>query len=67
LYIDATKEHWQMARHLTNGSFVSWTDIAPFMKTNGVYCLNKGTYTLGRIAESPVCSVHGVFTNWKYR
>ncbi len=66
MYVAAAKEQLQMAKALTNAAPVSWADIAPYMTTNGVHCLNCGHYTVGSIGESPACSVHGLYTNWQY-
>jgi len=66
MYINAGKEQYKVAKDLTNGVSVLWSDISPYVRTSDIYCLNEGTYTLGRIGESPACSLHGVYTNWKY-
>jgi len=62
-YIDAAKEQYQEANGLTNGAMVVWSNVVPYMRTNNVYCMNGGKYSVGGIGESPSCSVHGAYTN----
>jgi hypothetical protein len=60
--IDAAKERWAKATQAKANNMPSWEDIRPYMPhaaSSLPECPSGGTYTIGRIGQSPVCSVGG--------
>ena len=56
--IDGGKQQWALENNRTNNDGVSWDDIRPYLK-NSLVCPQGGTYILGRVGETPRCSVGG--------
>ena len=52
------KEQWARQYGKTSNDIPTWNDIRVFTKVTLV-CPEGGTYTLGRLGESPTCSVGG--------
>jgi hypothetical protein len=61
--IDAAKHNWAHERGKTTNDVPTWDDIRPFLgygtNVTKLVCPDGGTYTIGRIDESPRCSVPG--------
>ena len=61
--IDAAKNEWALEKGKTNGSPVTEADLKPYIKLDAQGNLPKcpagGKYTIGRVGESPTCSVPG--------
>ena len=54
--IDGAKLQWAMENHKLTNDVPSWQDIQPYLHTP-VSCPQGGTYTLGRVADLPACSI----------
>ena len=65
--IAGAKETWAIEnRGITNG-VVLWSDIKPYLGHRQVpQCPDGGTYILGRVGESPRCSLAPAFVGGKY-
>lgn len=59
--IDGAKQQWMVENRKTTNDVVAWDDIRPYLKPTLV-CPQGGTYILGRIGESPRCSIGGTHT-----
>ena len=68
MMIDSAKNEWAMVMHKSTNDVPTWSDIQPYMSTSltNKYCSNGvpqcpfgGYYTIGRIGESPTCSIGG--------
>ena len=55
--IEATKADWAQINNATNGTEVTWNDIAPYFTNGFPKCPEGGTYTLGRVGEPVLCSI----------
>ena len=56
--IDAGKEQWAMANHLTDGNMVVVASVNEYIKGNTTpICPTGGTYTYGNIGSNPKCSI----------
>ena len=59
--IDAAKNQWALEHHKKSQDTLTWNDLRPYFParwTNGMpICPDGGTYTLGRVGESPRCSL----------
>jgi hypothetical protein len=59
--IESAKHQWMLDRGKTTNDVPTWDDIRsylPNMWSNGVpVCPGGGIYTLGRVEESPTCSL----------
>src|SRR5207247_9671446 len=60
--IDSAKEKWAIRTGATNGSAISWDDIASDFANGFPVCPDRGGYTLGNIGEPVRCSIpsHGI-------
>ena len=63
LQIANAKETWRLENKKTNGDIVTWADIQPYLGrgTAGSLpaCPQGGTYTIGRVGQTPKCSIGG--------
>jgi hypothetical protein len=63
--IDGAKQQWALENQKTANDVPSWDDIRPYLgrgpqgDLSGLRCPNGGTYTIGRVADPPTCSVGG--------
>lgn len=59
--LDGAKQQWSLENHKTNNEAVTWEDIRPYLGPTGAQqkpvCPEGGIYTLGRVNESPKCSI----------
>jgi hypothetical protein len=58
--IDGAMLTWMQDQHKTTNDVVTWDDVRPYLSREGKAtptCPAGGTYTLGRLGESPTCSV----------
>jgi len=56
--IDGAKQQWQLENRKTSSQVPTWEDIRPLL-AHPLVCPEGGTYILGRLGESPKCSVGG--------
>ena len=61
LIIEDAKQRWAMKNSKTAEDMPTWADILPFfpprLSTNILTCPEGGIYTLGRMRQSPACSL----------
>jgi hypothetical protein len=58
--IQSSKEQWGLEYHKTPTDLPSWEDIRPsFTRQQVPKCPAGGTYTIGRLNETPRCSIGG--------
>jgi outer membrane lipoprotein-sorting protein len=61
--IDAAKNQWALENRKTSGTPVTEADIKPYIKldANGNLpkCPSGGKYTIGKVGETPTCSIPG--------
>jgi hypothetical protein len=61
--LDGAKQRWELENRKTANDVPTWEDLRPYFPdwwTNGrPVCPEGGTYTLGRVGESPRCSIGG--------
>lgn len=59
--IDVAKNQWALEHHKTEQDTPTWDDIRPYLParwSNSIpVCPDGGAYTLGRVGESPTCSL----------
>jgi hypothetical protein len=58
--IGGSKETWRIDHPKNTNDVISWDDIRPYLSYEGKaipVCPAGGTYTLGRLSESPTCSI----------
>jgi hypothetical protein len=59
--IDAAKQQWMLDRGKTTNDMPTWDDIRPYLPdrwSNSIpACPDGGVYTLGRVRQSPTCSL----------
>jgi hypothetical protein len=65
--IESAKQDWAVEQHKTTNDMPTWSDLYPHLYmphftnrwfANGVpVCPDGGTYTLGRVGQSPTCSL----------
>src|ERR1035438_162091 len=58
---DAAKNQWAVEHNKASQDIPTWNDIRPYFParwSNSIpVCPDGGTYTLGRVGESPTCSL----------
>ena len=63
MVIVGAKEQWALAKNKTTNDVPTWEDLriycGPGSEGAILTCPNGGTYTLGRVGESPTCSLGG--------
>ena len=59
--IDAAKNEFALEKGKANGTVVTEDDIAPYIKgaENLPTCPSGGKYTIGKVGETPTCSIPG--------
>ena len=61
--IDGGKQEWAVENHKSKNEVPNWDDVRPYVGrgANGsiLVCPEGGTYILGRVDESPRCSIGG--------
>jgi hypothetical protein len=57
--MDFAKDEWAYRTGVTNGSAVTWDDIAPAFTNGFPVCPEGGRYSLGKIGEPVQCSIPG--------
>ena len=63
--LDGAKQQWALGYGKDSNSVPSWEDIRPYIghgteaDIRNLRCQEGGTYTLGRAADPPKCSVGG--------
>jgi hypothetical protein len=58
MQIAGAKEAWALENRKSTNDTPGWDDIRPFLKP-AISCQQGGAYILGRVGESPRCSVGG--------
>jgi hypothetical protein len=64
--LEEGKAQWAEEHKKTNGAAVTWADVLPYIgRGNGQIpkCPDGGIYTLGRVGETPTCSIPGHVLN----
>jgi hypothetical protein len=56
--LDGAKIQWALENHKTTNDIPTFADVAPYMKLP-LMCPQGGTYTVGRVDESPKGSFGG--------
>ncbi|HET7624207.1 MAG TPA: hypothetical protein VFM25_02995 [Verrucomicrobiae bacterium] len=56
--IDAAKQQWAIENNKSTNAIPSWNDILLYLNWKP-RCPEGGTYVLGRVGESPRCSIGG--------
>ena len=56
--IAAAEKQWNAAHPQATNTIPTWEDLQPFLSQKPA-CPGGGTYTLGRMGESPTCSLGG--------
>ena len=58
---DAAKNQWKLEKSKTDDDMPTWDDIRPYLPdrwSNSIpACPDGGVYTLGRVRQSPTCSL----------
>jgi hypothetical protein len=70
--MDGGKQQWALECHQSSNAIPTWDELAPyivnafyqesnFRYTNytGPQCPRRGTYTVGRVADAPTCTIPG--------
>src|SRR5438309_193178 len=63
--VDSAKQYWALEHHASSNAVPTWDDIRPYVgrgkpqDLGWLRCPAGGTYTIGRIADPPTCSVGG--------
>ena len=55
--IEAAKDEWAQRVGATNGTEITWNDIAPYFTNGFPKCPEGGTYNLGKVGEPVLCSI----------
>ena len=55
--IEAAKAEWALSTGATNGTEVTWNNIAPYFTNGFPKCPEGGTYNLGKVGEPVLCSI----------
>jgi hypothetical protein len=59
--IDGAKQQWMLENGKTTNDTPSWADLRPYLGRGSDVripeCPEGGTYTFGRVAENPKCSI----------
>jgi len=62
--IDGAKHSWSLESRKATNDVTHWEDIRPYLGRGTVgeilVCPNGGIYILGRVGESPRCSIGGL-------
>lgn len=64
--IDGAKQQWALENGKTTNDIPSWDDIRPYLgrgpqgDLSGLRCPDGGSYTIGRVADPPTCSIGGL-------
>ena len=64
-FIDAAKEQWALETGATNGP-VDVAGITRYMKGGMPTCPGGGAYSVGKVSEDPICTVHGSIFGRRY-
>jgi hypothetical protein len=56
--LNEAKQQWTLEYHKTTNDIPTMEDINPFLSMKP-FCPEGGTYNLGRVGESPKCSIGG--------
>lgn len=68
MIIDMCKHNWANVNDKTTNDTPTWDDLKPELESYAIHykwsnglpvCPDGGTYTIGRIGESPTCSIGG--------
>ncbi len=61
--IDSAKQQWALEQRKTGADTPTWDDLRPYIGRGPQgelpACPSGGTYTIGTVAEKPICSVAG--------
>jgi hypothetical protein len=61
--LDGCKQTWALEHHAGSNAVPTWDELFDYVKTDRprskpfLECPSGGTYTIGRISESPICSI----------
>ena len=56
--IQGGKEYWAFEFHKSTNDVPTWKDLTPYLRGT-LSCPQGGTYTIGRVADTPTCSFPG--------
>src|SRR6266498_1472518 len=56
--LDGAKQQWSLEFHKTTNDVATMQDLLPYLK-GPVKCPEGGSYILGRVGETPKCSIGG--------
>jgi hypothetical protein len=65
--IEGAKAEWAQRTGATNGTEVTWNDIAPYFTNGFPKCPEVGTYNLGKVGEPVLCSITNHLLPPEYR
>src|SRR5215471_11587618 len=55
--IEGAKWCWALEHGITNDVPITWSNIAPYLKRDHLWCPAGGTYRLGTLNEKPKCNI----------
>ena len=64
--IDVAKQQWAKENKKGPNDVPTWNDLTPYLGKGAstiLVCPDGGTYTLGRVADAPKCSIPGHVLN----
>ena len=53
--IEGAKDQWMRDQHKTTNDAPTWDDLRPYLRDHE--CPDGGSYTIGKAAELPTCSI----------
>ena len=56
--LDGAKEQWKLENPKATNDVPTWEDLLPYLRQKPA-CPQGGTYFLGRVGETPTCSISG--------
>jgi hypothetical protein len=65
--IEGAKEDWAQRDGVSNGTEVTWNNIAPYFTNGFPKCPEGGTYNLGKVGEPVLCSITNHLLPPEYR
>jgi len=58
--IEIAKSNWAIAEKKSTNAAPTWEDVRPWLNNSEPpVCPDKGVYTIGKIGETPTCSIGG--------
>src|SRR5258705_5981534 len=63
--VEGAKDQWMSDQHKTTNDAPTWADLRPYLRPEHPECPEGGSYTIGKMAELPTCSIARHTEYWR--